>query len=610
MKMKNTFLLYLQNILFAFLLLPNLAAANPDRFLLHITNGDSRNNGYESAGVTIDYQISVCNEGKIVIAVHRVPNTTQASDAYFYNGTRYRVDSPPPKNTSASFTGQVISGGTTIGQFRFNDIVENNHMGCMSANTYEVGNIKNHIKPGATPEEIKTFEKGLSVGHISSSRTLVYAQTEEWIKAQIRKAAQAKDEQEKAAQVAQQKQQSEKSGTPAGSTASNSQNTTTDEWGRVIGANAASEQSTGTNADNRASSTKSTTSSQPKSQHSQSTATPDVHQQIRAEQARREAYIEKQNLAVDRAISDVGTSYYQMHAAKNARENINSLSKMSGDYNSIAEIEADYHRRIQAINIEKNNWEQTNAQQVQTLQSMYFGGGSQADQAFGEVLGSAMALAAQNAREKAAREAKNELRMEQERMVRELEQKRQEAENRRQAALKAALLNSRKRLLESYPEGHVPLSSEDVPTETLYYFSYIADKNALDKDNPPLIITNTFPIYKQGTWPFKFAINREINTLQQGQNTLVGFYTTENLANEMRENLVRIARETKFSVREITYPGPNPNAKPDSAPSETFSVSGSVTEHDKEDWGSSPKSKVGIDEWGKAKSNRHQQDFW
>lgn len=142
---------------------------------------------------------------------------------------------------------------------------------------------------------------------------------------------------------------------------------------------------------------------------------------------------------------------------------------------------------------------------------------------------------------------------------RERQRRQEEAERLAEIARqKAQLIVLRNGFFDEFPEGGVPLSSQKVNTNELYYFTYIFDKSAIEEYKPTIFLSNIFIIYQysDGTWPFKSSIITDIKKLaSSGTITLVGYFTTKELAEQMRNNFLEIAASSSFTISDINYKG-------------------------------------------------------
>ena len=148
--------------------------------------------------------------------------------------------------------------------------------------------------------------------------------------------------------------------------------------------------------------------------------------------------------------------------------------------------------------------------------------------------------------------------------AKEAEQRQREQQRRQEEAEKAAetaryvaqRLELRNSLINDYSDGGVPLSSQKIGTKVLFYFTYIFDKNTIAESRPNISVSNIFSIfqYSDGTWPFKSSIQNDIKKIgESGAIILVGYFTTNELAEEARNNFLDIAGRTFFEVKPIVY---------------------------------------------------------
>lgn len=171
-----------------------------------------------------------------------------------------------------------------------------------------------------------------------------------------------------------------------------------------------------------------------------------------------------------------------------------------------------------------------------------------------ELIGLVGNIFEQNRIEREKKEAKQEAAAQRERERRQEEADRV-AEIARQKAQLIALRNS---FFDEFPEGGVPLSSQKVNTNKLYYFTYIFDKNTIEEYKPTIFLSNIFIVsqYSDGTWPFKSSIITDIKKLaSNGTITLVGYFTTKELVDQMRNNFLQIAASSSFTITDINYKG-------------------------------------------------------
>ena len=142
-------------------------------------------------------------------------------------------------------------------------------------------------------------------------------------------------------------------------------------------------------------------------------------------------------------------------------------------------------------------------------------------------------------REKEARAARARLEEQRQEMLAQIEAKRWQM-----------TLQMRRDLIKNFPDGNLPLSSQKVEADTLYFFSYTFDERQLAQPNPSLVVSNTFPVQRRGdgTWPYKNPMNGDLQKLSAGKNTLMGFHATRELADSVRNSFLNLANRSAVSV--------------------------------------------------------------
>lgn len=180
------------------------------------------------------------------------------------------------------------------------------------------------------------------------------------------------------------------------------------------------------------------------------------------------------------------------------------------------------------------------------------------------------------------------------------EEARKDKERRQEEADKAAELARyvaqrlalRKTLIDEYSDGAVPLSSQKMGTPELFYFTYIFDENTIAESRPAIKLSNIFSViqYADGTWPFKSAIQKDIKKIAPtGTVTLVGYYTTKELALEARKDFIDKAGLIFFELTDIVYE----RKKINSQTADDF-------------WGDKPENNSKI----KSTQDKGDDDFW
>lgn len=237
-------------------------------------------------------------------------------------------------------------------------------------------------------------------------------------------------------------------------------------------------------------------------------------------------------------------SFYAAQAAKDAKNNMKQLTQLD-DFDSPEALEAAFRNQMSAISDEANILEQQSRQSFSSFVDAYSYNGNSTDAAIGEaakIVGNITADIKANNEEKRRKE---ELRVNYEKKMAEI------AEKKRLAHIKL-----REGVLEKFSDGGIPLSSHKVEADKLYFFVYtIADP--VNADNPLMQISNVFSIsrFGDGGWPFRSQVASDINKLAIGKQILMGYYTTEDLANGYRSSLINLAGESKFRIEFFSYKG-------------------------------------------------------
>jgi hypothetical protein len=275
-------------------------------------------------------------------------------------------------------------------------------------------------------------------------------------------------------------------------------------------------------------------------------------------------------------------SFYREQALRQGARNIHELSTLSGNYATAAELEADFNQRVAAVRQEIQSLQATHHQHVQSaiMETMVDANAPVGVAVAASVIGS-LVTDAQQAR--AEREARERLERQRAAAAADLERRRV-----------AAQLQMRQTLLAQFPEGGTPLSRHRVEADVLYFFSYSLDAGGIQQAAPVVAVTNTFPIARRGdgSWPLKTMVVDEIRTPVRGQKTLVGYYTTREMAESMRQAFIRIAGQSGLAVQEIEHAG-RP-LRPTSA--------GRAGREGVDEWGTRSGSSQRVDEWNSQSS--------
>jgi len=135
---------------------------------------------------------------------------------------------------------------------------------------------------------------------------------------------------------------------------------------------------------------------------------------------------------------------------------------------------------------------------------------------------------------------------------------RQRAENDQ----KKQFRTNRTALVNSFNGGKVPLSSQKVEVDELYYFCFSFDHAAIDSPNMTMYVSNVFPItrYSDGTWPFTTTLLDNIARANNGAKVeLSGFYTSQENAEQKRQEFIQGINDLSLKQETLTYKGNTSN---------------------------------------------------
>ena len=243
------------------------------------------------------------------------------------------------------------------------------------------------------------------------------------------------------------------------------------------------------------------------------------------------------------------SSFYSMQEVDKNRKELNELSSLKGKFNSVEEIETSFQKKFNKIasTVDKTV-ESENTAMVNNISTMnHLTGGN-------ELVGQGIGLVAGVLNNIGAAERKREY----EERLRE----QKEEQIRRLKAMKASqVVEVRKALLATFPDGGLPASSKSIDNQVIYVFSYSTNQYNLIKDKPNLSVTNVFPITRNqnGTWQFKSTLVKDLMTHFKNEVTpmILGFFTSEKDANNLRDSFLYLASQCDFNLNFSVYSNSN-----------------------------------------------------
>ncbi len=572
------------------LITPGLASAISSTATIHFAGaGPGTPNGYEKASVLVEYSILICPGGQLTIAARRQKNSLTTSPRYWVDGVGVETSIPPPEIFTVEFSGRIVHGGMEIGRFEYLDGkgggVHGLGLNCFSGDTRAFGKLSEHLSTKATDAERRNFLAALEI-RVDEQYVnyLTNRDIEDHVRAAKRKAEAEKKakekrerkEKEKTEQERKEREEAERRGKDQAKAqgrsekdSAKSQYAEGDFWG--TGGGSGSGNDGGSKKPERGARSAENAAERQRREREES-----YGRLIEAEKRRQEER-ERVGRIVEKRVSALAQSYYAAQAVGSSMQNMKVLSQLDGNYATAEELEADFNARMQGLQAEMRNLEAAQEQSIQASKQMYF----EDDDAIGEAVGIIGRGIAQSIRQSEMEEAKQRLRRQREEMHKRIAEQR-----------KAAMIDMRNLLFAQFPDGNGPLSSHNVDSDILYFFSYTFDQGQIDHPRPNLYLSNVFPVHRYGdkTWPFKHAINKDIQKRAQGKNTLMGFYASESLATEMRDSFLKLAKVNELQVTEFEYAGRVPRKS-------AFETGGTSEQVDFWETKGAPQSEASTDFW-------------
>ena len=239
------------------------------------------------------------------------------------------------------------------------------------------------------------------------------------------------------------------------------------------------------------------------------------------------------------------TSFYSMKEVDKNRNELNELSSIKGNFNTVEEIEMAFQAKFNKIASTVDRTVQSeNAAMVDQLNVMnhYSGGNEMIVQGIGIAAGLINSIAS----------------AERKREYEELLRRQKEEQLRRLKSMKASqVVEVRKALLETFPDGGLPPSSQTIENTTIYVFSFSTNPYSFIHDKPNLSLTNVFPITrkKDSVWMFKNTLIKDLQAHFKNDDIpiILGFFTSENDAKNLRDSFLYLASQCDFNLKFSEY---------------------------------------------------------
>lgn len=238
-------------------------------------------------------------------------------------------------------------------------------------------------------------------------------------------------------------------------------------------------------------------------------------------------------------------SFYSMQEVDKNRNELNELSSLKGNFNSVEEIELAFQKKFNQIagSVDKTV-ESENAAMMNnaSLMNQLSGGDELMAQGVGLIAGLLNTIGAEERR----REYEERLRLQKEEQI-----------SRFKAMKASQVVAVREALLQNFPDGGLPASSKSIDNQVIYFFSYSTNPYALLKEKPDLYVTNVFEIRRSPgeMWSFKNALIKDLQAQFNNENVpkILGFFTSLKDANSLRDSFLYLASQCDFNLKFLTY---------------------------------------------------------
>lgn len=254
---------------------------------------------------------------------------------------------------------------------------------------------------------------------------------------------------------------------------------------------------------------------------------------------------------INRATDHLVSSFYTMQNINNLKSDVDANRTLGSNFKSIEEIEQAFNQKYSGLSQSMDNMHAE--EQNLNLNTLNYMSTLEGDAGTtGTIVAGGLYLLNefQNQKEK-------------ENAVAELQRQRSEALAELERQKHQQLVDLRMEMLTTFPEGGIPLSSHKINVSEIYFFIYSLDESQITGQQPTVQVSNVFPWkkYTDGTWPYRTALDAELkNKGLTNKTTLVGFYSSQEMAEEMRSAYLKLAEMGKMRVENVALVGKPLNA--------------------------------------------------
>lgn len=242
---------------------------------------------------------------------------------------------------------------------------------------------------------------------------------------------------------------------------------------------------------------------------------------------------------------NLSQAFSQSNRASSSARAMQEARLYDKDFNSIEELNQEFSRQMQIIEQESNNYASAKTAAVNSYLDATSNSGSQYDAAINSSMKALGGLLSQMKADKEEKENKERLRAERETMIVAIENKR-----------KAAIFGMRKKIFELFPDGKLPLESNNVKQDQVYVFAYIANKDILlTQENAAIAVSNVITVEKldDGSFPYKSAFTNNLKKFGTGTVSVSGYYTNESDAEKMLNSFIGLTSKSNLQITRYNY---------------------------------------------------------
>lgn len=254
---------------------------------------------------------------------------------------------------------------------------------------------------------------------------------------------------------------------------------------------------------------------------------------------------------INRATDHLVSSFYTMQNINNLKSDVDANRTLGSNFKSIEEIEQAFNQKYSGLSQSMDNMHAE--EQNLNLNTLNYMSTLEGDAGTtGTIVAGGLYLLNEFQNQKEKENALAELQRQRSEALAELERQKHQQ-----------LVDLRMEMLTTFPEGGIPLSSHKINVSEIYFFVYSLDESQITGQQPTVQVSNVFPWkkYTDGTWPYRTALDAELkNKGLTNKTTLVGFYSSKEMAEEMRSAYLKLAEMGKMRVENVALVGKPLNA--------------------------------------------------